>query len=154
MICPNPQIVAARLIATRNIFLRQQLCQIANEIQRQYDRRLPLLHLVTTAVYEQVFYRQVTMKSFSWRINVNIFVSSSFISHCYFQKKFVKKRWNSVLNIINPTRKNSFVNRYETNFSSSIFVLTCIYSCKLNQLMDWHHRHLHHHHQKKKKKTK
>ncbi len=58
--CAKPEIVASRLTAIRNIYLRQELCTISNQIQEQYKERLPALHLVSIAAYEQVFNRQVT----------------------------------------------------------------------------------------------
>lgn len=59
MLCPDPAIIAARLTAIRNLSLRQQLCEVAKEVQSQHEKRLPLLNLVTLAVYEEVFNRQV-----------------------------------------------------------------------------------------------
>lgn len=62
--CTQPEIIAGRLIAMRNIYLRQELRQISNEIQKQYEDRLPALQLVSLAAYEQVFNRQVMNKNF------------------------------------------------------------------------------------------
>lgn len=57
--CPNPKIIAGRLIAMRNIYLREELRNIAKEIQNHYQERLPVLPLVSLAAYEQIFQRQV-----------------------------------------------------------------------------------------------
>ena len=61
--CTEPEMVAGRLASIRNIYLRQELCSIANKIQENYKERLPLLSLVSIAVYEQVFNRQVVHRS-------------------------------------------------------------------------------------------
>jgi hypothetical protein len=61
--CRNPEIIAGRLTSMRNIYLREELNTIAKKIQEQYRERLPVLHLVTIAAYEQVFYRQVIYRS-------------------------------------------------------------------------------------------
>ncbi len=58
--CRKPEIIASRLTSIRNIYLRQELCLISNQIQEQYKERLPALHLVSIAAYEQVFNRKVT----------------------------------------------------------------------------------------------
>ncbi|UJR37103.1 hypothetical protein I4U23_029807 [Adineta vaga] len=58
MLCSNPEIVAGQLIAVRNIYLRQELVNISNQIQAEYEERLPVLDLVSLAAYEQVFNRQ------------------------------------------------------------------------------------------------
>jgi hypothetical protein len=57
--CPNPKIIAGRLIAMRNIYLREELRNIAKEIQSHYQERLPVLPLVSLAAYEQIFQRKV-----------------------------------------------------------------------------------------------
>jgi len=57
--CTKPEIIAGRLTAIRNIYLRQELCKISNQIQQHYKERLPALHLVSIAAYEQVFNRRV-----------------------------------------------------------------------------------------------
>jgi hypothetical protein len=57
--CTKPEIIAGRLTAIRNIYLRQELCTISNQIQQHYKERLPALHLVSIAAYEQVFNRRV-----------------------------------------------------------------------------------------------
>ena len=57
--CPNPKIIAGRLIAMRNIYLREELRNIAKEIQDHHQERLPVLPLVSLAAYEQIFQRQV-----------------------------------------------------------------------------------------------
>ncbi|CAF3761311.1 unnamed protein product, partial [Adineta steineri] len=56
--CTQPEIVASRLISLRNIYLREELRTISNEIQKSYEERLPALQLVSLAAYEQVFNRQ------------------------------------------------------------------------------------------------
>ncbi|CAF1087984.1 unnamed protein product [Rotaria sp. Silwood1] len=56
--CTEPGITAGRLMSIRNIYLRQELSTISDEIQENYKDRLPLLHLVSLAAYEQVFNRQ------------------------------------------------------------------------------------------------
>ncbi len=62
--CRNPEIIASRLTSMRNIYLREELNTISKKIQEQYKERLPALHLVTIAAYEQVFHRQVTHKTY------------------------------------------------------------------------------------------
>ena len=62
--CTNPAIIAGRLISIRNIYLRQELYTISDQIQENYKERLPILHLVSLAAYEQVFNRQVTYQIF------------------------------------------------------------------------------------------
>lgn len=57
--CTKPEIIAGRLTAIRNIYLRQELRTISDQIQKQYKERLPALQLVSLAAYEQVFNRQV-----------------------------------------------------------------------------------------------
>ena len=59
MQCPKPEIVAGQLVSIRNIYLRQEISTIAYQIQQHYKDRLPALHLVSLAAYEQVFNRQV-----------------------------------------------------------------------------------------------
>ena len=55
----NAEIVAGRLASVRSIHLRQELGTIAQQIQAKHKDRLPMLDLVSTAAYEQVFNRQV-----------------------------------------------------------------------------------------------
>jgi hypothetical protein len=57
--CTKPEITASRLTSIRNIYLRQELRTISNQIQEKYKERLPMLQLVSIAAYEQVFNRQV-----------------------------------------------------------------------------------------------
>ena len=57
--CRQPAIIAGRLAASRNIYLRQELCAIAEEIQAKYQDRVPVLDLLAITAYEQVFLRQV-----------------------------------------------------------------------------------------------
>jgi hypothetical protein len=57
--CAKPEIIAGRLTSIRNIYLRQELDTISIQIQENYKERLPILHLVSLAAYEQVFNRQV-----------------------------------------------------------------------------------------------
>ncbi len=61
--CSNPEIIAGRLASIRNIYLRQELHTISNQIQKEYKDRLPALQLVSIAAYEQVFNRQVTCRT-------------------------------------------------------------------------------------------
>ncbi|CAF2909757.1 unnamed protein product [Rotaria sp. Silwood2] len=56
--CSIPEITAGRLLSIRNIYLRQELSTISDAIQENYKERLPVLHLVSLAAYEQVFNRQ------------------------------------------------------------------------------------------------
>ncbi|CAF1950146.1 unnamed protein product [Rotaria magnacalcarata] len=56
--CSNPEIIVGQLVSIRRIYLRQELYTISNKIQEQYKERLPALHLVSIAAYEQVFNRQ------------------------------------------------------------------------------------------------
>ncbi|CAF1206573.1 unnamed protein product [Rotaria sordida] len=56
--CTNPELTAGRLMSIRNIYLRQELSTISDEIQENYNERLPALDLVSLAAYEQVFNRQ------------------------------------------------------------------------------------------------
>jgi len=63
--CRNPEIIASRLTSMRNIYLRQELSTISNQIQEKYKERLPALHLVTIAAYEQVFHRQVIYRTYA-----------------------------------------------------------------------------------------
>ncbi len=62
--CTKPEIIASRLTSIRNIYLRQELYTISSQIQEKYKERLPALHLVSIAAYEQVFNRQVTYQIF------------------------------------------------------------------------------------------
>jgi hypothetical protein len=57
--CTKPEIIAGQLTSIRNIYLRQELRTISNQIQEKYKERLPMLQLVSIAAYEQVFNRQV-----------------------------------------------------------------------------------------------
>ena len=57
--CRLPAIIAGRLAASRNIYLRQELCAIAEQIQAKYQDRVPVLDLLAITAYEQVFFRQV-----------------------------------------------------------------------------------------------
>ena len=55
----NAEIVAGRLASVRNIYLRREVSTIAQQMQAKHKDRLPILDLVSTAAYEQVFNRQV-----------------------------------------------------------------------------------------------
>lgn len=57
--CSNPEIIAARLISMRYIYLKEELRLICKEIQKHYHERLPALQLVALAAYEQLFNRRV-----------------------------------------------------------------------------------------------
>jgi hypothetical protein len=57
--CSNPEIIAGRLASIRHIYLREELCTIASQMQEKHKECLPTLHLVAIAAYEQVFNRQV-----------------------------------------------------------------------------------------------
>ena len=74
--CREPEIIASRLTAMRNIHLRQELYTISNQIQAQYKERLPALQLVTIAAYEQVFIRRVIKKKDFARENESLLLKS------------------------------------------------------------------------------
>ncbi|CAF0756737.1 unnamed protein product [Didymodactylos carnosus] len=56
--CDRPDAVAGRLAALRNIHVREEICNVARALQAKYKERLPVLYLVATVSYEQVWKRQ------------------------------------------------------------------------------------------------
>ena len=99
--CSNPGIVAGRLISIRNIYLRQELHTISNQIQANYKERLPTLDLVSLAAYEQVFHRQVT---YQIRKEMKSFFENN--SHYLFPKNCDEMLLNMDLNITNLISRN------------------------------------------------
>lgn len=74
--CPNPKIIAGRLIAMRNIYLREELRNIAKGIQEHYQERLPVLPLVSLAAYEQIFQRQVFHRMKETNSIISLFITA------------------------------------------------------------------------------
>ena len=102
--CPNPKIIAARLTAMRNIYLREELRIIAKQIQDQFKERLPVLPLVSLAAYEQVFRRQVFERI---EEEDEIFVFSEKNSRCLFLENFDEMQSDMHLNTIKLISRDS-----------------------------------------------
>lgn len=102
--CPNSKIIAARLTSMRNIYLREELRNIAKQIQEQFQERLPVLPLVSLAAYEQVFQRQVLERI--ERTDLIVIFSGNH-SRDRFLKKFDEMQSNMDLITINFIWTNS-----------------------------------------------